>query len=655
MRHGYAALNNAAVTNHSELQDVNHINASTVLGGSILTHGPSALTQSSVSSNISIMPRLPPISKQFQNIQIVLWDSHSRLYHVLRDIPKAIISIVCLTLAMVSPSIDIVFISTLGWICMILWAIYEINAQIMHASLVFTFSIYYKVISAAVGMLAVFIVFDWYEDIYDDTNSHHRPQMFYIFGITVIFGNMLVVLLGSLHDGWHVSLVLKIIYYVTIIFFYCDQSVKLLFGSTFKGKSIHFHTNFQLAWKSIGTSSLGNVIIFLTIQIINIIRKPNKLSVIDCYVPIYPVSITKLNNYDAINVNQSNVNKINSIFDKNIKLDHDLRSNIDSTTINSNCNDSHSTGLFRLETPMRSSLQSGGFVIVDSSKLTKKQRLTFEIRNQSRRYEITVYENRTIWFCLFKNICCFKDEKCLQYSMFLSNKYVLIMGCFMISINAILQLSFVKRQWMYFSWISVVWSIITTIFTIIVVFNLNIDLFLFEMKHNFSIYWRIYDLIAIITATIMIDKNYSWFEFKNNRFNHFQSQIIITIILEYLDLILIGIAICNIKAFLNIVIPFKFQIIILSMYILWCIQNALYYCFCLDNDNITFSINLPLSNQMYEIDLKDVLFVRTIDVAIWFGWQLVEHVMYPNQLRLSKVTRMWKHKDVQARFTFTYN
>ena len=133
-------------------------------------------------------------------------------------------------------------------------------------------------------------------------------------------------------------------------------------------------------------------------------------------------------------------------------------------------------------------------IIVDSAMLENNLRLTMAIDNQTKEYKIIVYKHRTLWYLLFyKIIFGGNHDKAYKYCTMLNNKYLLQFACLILVIFFIFNVEVLDIKVfdsMSSGW-QVVVSMIFCIFATIISLNINIDLFLFEMSHNFSVYWRI--------------------------------------------------------------------------------------------------------------------------------------------------------------------
>ena len=188
---------------------------------------------------------------------------------------------------------------------------------------------------------------------------------------------------------------------------------------------------------------------------------------------------------------------------------------------------------------------------------------------------------------------------------------------------------------------------------ILVVFSLNVEIFKFEMQTNFSIYWRLKDLLTTYTATILLLHHC-----KLEMFHIGESliQTIIEVSIGYIAVIIFVVGISMIHGY--IVFSKYLQIYLSLAIIVYWTQVGIGYFVSRNDWVIRLSHKHDHgdnygdgdgsgggdgddSNQSLTIHLRELIISRTFDAVIWFCWQLAEQIIYSNKLKPRNVTKKW--------------
>ena len=291
-----------------------------------------------------------------------------------------------------------------------------------------------------------------------------------------------------------------------------------------------------------------------------------------------------------------------------------------------------------------------------------------ELNKQMERYTITVFEDVTIWFVLLNKLClylCYNNsigshsqsysqenrsidriQKVLKYSKIIGSKIV-VYGCIFIFALHICWEGFTFSQSArniaktfntefleIYHWIAVFEEIIWLLSLLILGLNMNFELFSFEMKHNFSVYWRLLSLWVAFSAILVIDYNYS--------INHFSKYLpyeicIFNIVIEYITIIISVISVSSVKAFL---LSKCVQCLMVSMILIRWLHIAFVYT--LSSKDVWVNILGTTLN------MRGIIFAKILDAAIWFLYQFVEQLSYHNKLKVTNVKTLWVYKPAAA-------
>ena len=160
---------------------------------------------------------------------------------------------------------------------------------------------------------------------------------------------------------------------------------------------------------------------------------------------------------------------------------------------------------------------------------------------------------------------------------------------------------------------------------------INYQIFLFEMQNKFSIYWRLYDLSLTYIGSIIIVYHYHLEQFDTNYMQLWQG--IFILILNYAGIVLIVIAICIVHGYILFPQWMQFFAILLNI-MYWGLTGITILLMKHDIIVKPFGGNATLS-------LRNLVVAKTADAVVWFIWQFVEQILYPNKLKPAKVNKLW--------------
>ena len=166
------------------------------------------------------------------------------------------------------------------------FVILECNLLIFKQSLM-SFDVYYKIINILIGVTADKINCDWYKPLYyknldlniSSKNASNVNMIgVYAVGILSIIKFTMGMGFVSIFDGYIVSTRLKIL--VLIIFVILLSINFLMVDTVFKGYrqgNVSYVFGYPLHWQTVNTACINNATVFLLTQLIQSIRRPDKL------------------------------------------------------------------------------------------------------------------------------------------------------------------------------------------------------------------------------------------------------------------------------------------------------------------------------------------------------------------------------------------
>lgn len=186
--------------------------------------------------------------------------------------------------------------------------------------------------------------------------------------------------------------------------------------------------------------------------------------------------------------------------------------------------------------------------------------------------------------------------------------------------------------------IQFIWALIYLCSYVQIIFTINYEIMIYELKNRFSVYWRMLDAILAFTAIIYIDARFNSSEFdKKSNLTIFESVFIA--MTQGFVFITTAVAVTMAKGF--VAVPNKIRVFLIVVYILVCFFTMLNYC--LKNDDSRYNVNvLQIGNViLYTIDVRAYGIVKIFDALTWFSWDLWQTIKYPNQLRVHNINYRW--------------
>ena len=276
-----------------------------------------------------------------------------------------------------------------------------------------------------------------------------------------------------------------------------------------------------------------------------------------------------------------------------------------------------------------------------------------EIEKQIEKYPICVYEDVTIWFKLLNKICRLNNEKCYKYSRIFSSNIIvficLFISLFYVTIDIISLNKILSQDSNILGIVSFVSSIIWLISVIILSFNMNVNIFRYEMWHNFSIYWRLFDLWLAFGAQLIIDEkfNLNHFSLLSDKYNNSNNNngsfnyaaVYLIILFKFISISITVISVSTVKAF--ILFSRLTQCFMITMVTVYWIHVGVSYS--LSHNDVSIALDKDTS-----VSMKGIIFAKTLDAVIWFIYQLFEQLKYYDKLKLTNIKAVWIYRDPDA-------
>ena len=241
-------------------------------------------------------------------------------------------------------------------------------------------------------------------------------------------------------------------------------------------------------------------------------------------------------------------------------------------------------------------------------------------------FKLTVPVEYTVSFVLYQNICKLETLRALRYSQMLFNMNFQICLAIIAAVASILR--YVLREVNTDITLLFLDSCILLAF-VITLLNLNYKIFKFRMRSVVNL-WKTANIIIMWTAIYYLEYKFERGEFNKEQYS-FNASIV--------NVILAMIGWCFAAQIVHLIqgyfVSKRYKLATILLIIVWTLRRAIYHYFNQSyDDHITF-----LGNK---INLRTLIFVKGIDVTIWFTYQFVQILADSQRLNLvCKVRVYW--------------
>ena len=146
---------------------------------------------------------------QMTDIKVLLYCNYDPKSVSIKYIIRLSIGIICVVIASAINNLITNALFTIIWVILIIITVLECNKQIRYNAFWFTFEVYYKILNVGWALLGYFIIFDWFENQFTH-NYPYKHILLYLNGAIIMFGNMCLVAVISIADGYNIYVSIKV-------------------------------------------------------------------------------------------------------------------------------------------------------------------------------------------------------------------------------------------------------------------------------------------------------------------------------------------------------------------------------------------------------------------------------------------------------------
>ena len=577
------------------------------------------------------------ISSQIVDSEVVLLSQYS-----IDPIPRIYrygpwFGLVCVIIGLIVENVWVDLFATILWNLPTIKAIVDTNRQVLTTAVCFTFELYYKVISMTIGMFSLQIINNWYRhDNY--SNFDNKVVIFYRFDI--VFSAIIVVTIISLCDGHAIPSKPKILFSTIAVGYFVYLLIETYFSHSTKVLAFTIaNKRYTIHWKQIALSSLSSSIIFLIKQIVYMSLFPNKLATISFHEKIDKQTYFKQFFEKESNSNNNNTKEHNG---KNIPLLAVNNFNINDSVSISSINNVDIFGSLKInnynsdQNNDSSSNNNNSINInirnkIDDYDVSKSVSSTIDIHGTMINAKIIAYKDITLWLIIFDKFLLrnYSTKTKFDWSNRMSSKWTIFTCVFFICIYIIVTIIPITDNFLQTNdTAAIVARLFWLVIVIILAFNANFEIFLFEMTNNFSIYWRLLDLLIAYSAMLTIDSKYNEYGFDGSISI---ATLVFSQICKYLVLSIGIIGVSTAKSYitLNKATQCLITVIVTGF---WLHSGIIYSLSYNDVEIVIFGQSLSM---------RDIIFVKIIDATVWFVAQFFDQLYYFDKLKINNVKTRW--------------
>ena len=626
--------------------------------------------------------RKPSIHTQAKDYEVVLNTPRDNQYkqHNVSYLQRIIIGTILMIGSWIVPITWISLACSIIWISFVIKTLLECDQSVIKNALFFDFEVYYKLANVCSSMIAYHIVTKWQLSNFWHSDKD-EPWILYTNCIIVTIGNMLVVLLVAVLDGYNIKRGYKIGLMLVVIGYHSYIIILVNFSQssnnvydTIDLSLIFVDTEYLIDWSSTCISTGFALIIFLCKQLYFVIMKPNQCAFAKMYVPIHIIPYSRNYSYNY-NYNYN----YNSNDDTNTRL---LSSSMHMGMLNNNCKKSTvSSNVSHKIDDIAKVLYKYG----DQYGYNGKRTLAYDAHmyrsnliaitsddynynyntkqdddiNDDEEIYVNVYEADTLWYHFIFGImgyCNLSDDNNNNYNnndnynFAFVNKYGLNVSIFFSKRHWIFYLLiliiaihiFVSVKWMY-SWtplISVQFiELLIALLCVITTFGMiNMEILKYQLKTSFSMYWMLFQftMLQIIPIVTHYDGKSSYI-YNTSVFKQ-TWQVVLVWIINFIGVNIVVIQLSSIKGYLNYSkYARRFCLVVAAGFALYQGIDFLK----VSNSPLHVYASIWFMDNKYKINVLQIGAHKCFDLFIWWISRIIEEFLRPHKLPIERLSKKW--------------
>lgn len=544
-------------------------------------------------------------------------------------------------------------------------SILECNKFVFHEAM-FTYTFYYKTIHMGLGFLAHTIVSDWYKSFFVSTGM----KWVIIVDIWNVVTNMgVIVLVTVLFDGYFENKKIKLFFATVPIAMYSLFMIDAYLTVSDKTLTIY---GYSIYWRTIAISSLSNVIIFTTKQMLTVAFKAdNVLTVVNCYIPLRynDCDINSQFLYKNLNGAQSvkhhldhhDMNQQKSAVNCYSLQSDQMENNMNNNSIVSSISTVNNININR-SSSLKINLNTSGDscdsnVDVRDEKINSQSSAddvgadadlemtlgdSIAIATQANQFSISLLKKLTLLYifingiksicsyarCLQKCVCCINSSSG-RINAYICSDNAVVIGSSFTCVTIIAIDGFATNY--VCGWTRLLLQCIYTISLTLIVLNINYEMFRYQITNNFLIWWRLYDAIIVYTCMTIIDINYNdqyW-----NKNNYYKYQSILITIFGFISVVVTTLAASMSRSYL--VSKMLRWGLVVFIILFWSYWGLKYFT------NVTKDVLVKPFGTIYTLSMRSTVIYKTVDLVAWFTVELVSLMRYSDKFMVKNVHSKW--------------
>ena len=577
------------------------------------------------------------VEKYKINIPFVT-DAYKRNYNIIIIVRMIIAFVSAFVINFYHNNALVYIIFTPIWVISTLVNIYDANYSVFLDALT-TFDVYYKLVNICIGYscLEFAIRDDYHEQI---SSSSTLTILIIICRIVSVIGNLGVVFLISLFDGFSINYKLKLSFGIIAVGFYTFQITQIYLTSSTTSSSTLFGMNID--WRVVGISTFISTNFFIIKQYVRTGILGIASSTILCHIPIQKETIEStpsffnnsgrgargiVKNSTNLEMSQLNVNLL--------EFEHE---NENENIINININGYKAT---REERIINFESQSIEHLNLRASQIIR------DICDKLG-YNISIRSDITLFYMIFTKIFKLNESKSWHLSQKLARKKMLLGSIFGIIIYIIIYIITQKYYQeilndnynLTMCWLGIIITTASTFVLFFLFFNLNYQIVLYKIK-TFQTWWILFDVFLMQTSITLINKRskkYVWID--NYKDYQLWTSYYREVLFYFHVVFLIPLCVTMVQGIIGTyskISKIWINIAIICAIVFWLSWGIEYLLD--DNDD---TIVVIFGNDIrYGLSLNHIVFIKATDAAIWFMIQLYRQNKYPNMIVWQKIQCKW--------------